>query len=148
MKYISIVNWEEHQHYSDRNVIWIKLYTKLLTSYKLRQLSIGSSWFYVQLLLLAPAKSNLIPLDIPYLAATLHIKGLKCPKDSIKKMVKLGLITITNDSEKLSKCYQDACIEEKERKKERTTTTTTGDSFNKKNKRDGSGLKHISKVIK
>lgn len=115
MRYISIVNWEEHQHYKDRNVVWIKLYTKILTSYKLSQLTPSQRWLYVALLLLAPAKRNLIPYDIPFIRSQCGLYKSKQIPNILQKMVKLKLIVIISDS----KLGQNAYLEEKERKKDK-----------------------------
>jgi hypothetical protein len=115
MRYISIVNFEEHQHYKDRNVVWIKLYLNLLTSYKLSQLTPAQRWLYVALLLLAPAKQNLIPYDIPFIRSQCGLYKSKQIPNILEKMVKLKLIVIVSDS----KLGQSACLEEKERKKEK-----------------------------
>jgi hypothetical protein len=94
MKYISVVGFSENQHYKDRKIVrWVKLFTDLLTSYKLSQLSVSEKWLYVVFLMLAPAKENQIPRNLLYLSVISQINDEKIIRVAITKMLRLKLIT-------------------------------------------------------
>jgi len=119
MKYISIVDFDEHQHYHDRKiVIWIKLYTKILTSYKIKKLTIAERWLYIVLLLLAPTKCNKVVYDVSYLCSISDISRKTIIIVGLKKMVKLELIEIKEYRQGLDKVYTKSTLREREKEKE------------------------------
>ena len=126
MKYISVVNFEEHQHYKDRNFVsWIKLYTKILNSHKLFTLTPVERWIYITLLLLAPQKSNRLPQDIAYIKQKAGVYHTKIVKDAIKKMTLIKLIEVKEYRGSIDTLYTDAIPRRVEKKEEKRVDTTT-----------------------
>jgi hypothetical protein len=124
MKYIKIVNWEEYQHYKDRNPPWIKLYTHLLDSYLWTCLSDSAKLLHVLLFILAARTNNNIPFDKKWIRGKTNVNG---------KLPIAELLDITDDtgnpkyiyifddaSDMLAGCKQDAITRrEEERQRQR-----------------------------
>jgi len=94
MEYLYVKNYHKYQHYSDRHILWIKLYISTLSDYKFMQLSSFEKWFFIGLILLASKNKNKIHLDTNYIRHQLTLsedeeKGLN---DAIKHLSDLELI--------------------------------------------------------
>ena len=63
MKYLSIKNWEQFQHYKDRDPKWIKLHRDVLDDYDLDRLTEIQQIHLVKIWLLAAKLGNKIPND-------------------------------------------------------------------------------------
>ncbi len=72
MDYLSIKNWENFQHYKDRNPPWIKLYIEILGDYEIGCLPDASKWHLIGIMLLASCYDNQIPADVDWLKARLQ----------------------------------------------------------------------------
>jgi len=121
MKYISIPNIKDYQHYKEgRKIIWIKLYLSILNSFKIQQLSDREKWLYISLLLRSALDDNRIALNDTYIRHNCSIKSRQNITKSIKKMARLKLINIKSDSKLIANRYQadSKLIEQKEREKE------------------------------
>jgi hypothetical protein len=68
MQYLRIKNYEQYQHYKDRNPPWIKLYRVIMNDYDLRQVPLSSRLAYIFCLIIASETDNRIPNDHVYLA--------------------------------------------------------------------------------
>jgi hypothetical protein len=68
VRYISIVNWAEFQHYKDRSPPWIKLHGQILENYDYTALPDHSKAHLIGLWLLASRTDNKIPADPKWLA--------------------------------------------------------------------------------
>ena len=69
MQYLRIKNYEQYQHYKDRNPPWIKLYRAILNDYELRSIPLASRLAYVFCLIIASETDNRIPNDYVFLSA-------------------------------------------------------------------------------
>ncbi len=69
MQYLRIKNFNQYQHYKDRNPPWIKLYRAILHDYELRSLPIPSRLAYIFCLIIASETDNRIPHDLNFLTA-------------------------------------------------------------------------------
>ncbi len=108
--YFSVKNWEEYQHYKDRDPEWIKLYARLLENYDFSLLPDPSKWHLVGIFLLASRYKNKIPLDPQWVAKRISAFG---PVD-LSLLKNAGFIDFDHDcSETLAERYQSA-IPEKE----------------------------------
>lgn len=66
--FFSVKNWEEYQHYKDRDPTWIKLYNRLLDNYDFSLLPDASKWHLIGIFLLASRYKNRIPADAAWIA--------------------------------------------------------------------------------
>ena len=62
-QFFSIKNWEEFQHYKDRDPAWIKLYNRLLDDYAFGLLPDARKWHLIGIFLLASRHNNRVPRD-------------------------------------------------------------------------------------
>ena len=112
MEYLKVKNWDQFQHYKDRNPPWIKLYHSLLDDYSYSCLQDDSKLLLISLYLLAAKTNNKIPNDLKW------IKG----KSEIRKTINLeplltsGFISI--DSTMIAGCNQDAMLRREEKRRE------------------------------
>lgn len=74
MDTFSVVNWEKHQHYKDRNPPWIKLHKDLLHDYEFSCLHDASKLQLMMIWLLASQMDNKIPADQKWLKNALHLE--------------------------------------------------------------------------
>jgi len=63
MDFFRVTNWDQYQHYKDRDPTWIKLYARLLDDYGFATLPDNSKWHLVGIFLLASKQGNRIPGD-------------------------------------------------------------------------------------
>jgi hypothetical protein len=77
MKYLRVKKWDEHQHYTDRDPPWIKVYNRLLDDYDFLSLAESAQSHLVKLWLLASRTDNRIPYDLSYIASKI------CPKSAV-----------------------------------------------------------------
>jgi len=61
--YFGVRNWEEFQHYKDRDPTWIKLYNRLLDDYAFGLLPDARKWHLIGIFLLASRHNNRVPRD-------------------------------------------------------------------------------------
>lgn len=66
-QFLTIRNFDKHQHYKDRNPTWIKLYFALLNDRQFYRLSDASKFHLIGLFLIASQCDNKIPLDMPWI---------------------------------------------------------------------------------
>lgn len=99
MKYLEIVSLDKYQHYSDRETIWIKWYTKCLNDFKFCKLTDSERWIFIGLVMVAIETSNSTPYEPLWIAQRIcfrHPKGSYRVSLGVKKMIKIGLITVKN----------------------------------------------------
>jgi len=63
MEFFRVTNWDQYQHYKDRDPEWIKLYARLLDNYAFAALPDNSKWHLIGIFLLASKQGNRIPGD-------------------------------------------------------------------------------------
>lgn len=61
--FFGVKNWEEFQHYKDRDPAWIKLYNRLLDDYSFGLLPDSRKWHLIGIFLLASRHNNRVPRD-------------------------------------------------------------------------------------
>ena len=62
-KYFSVSNWNEFQHYKDRNPPWIKLHNQLLDNYEFENLTDSTKGHLLCIWMLASRTNNKLPYD-------------------------------------------------------------------------------------
>lgn len=84
MNYLRVKNWEEFQHYKDRNPPWIKLHRTLLDDYEFSRLQDASKAHLILIWLFASQRDGLVPDDPKFLKMKLGLEkepNLKWFKD-------------------------------------------------------------------
>jgi hypothetical protein len=94
VRYLRIKNWEEFQHYKDRNPPWIKLHRSLLDDYEFSQLQDASKAHLMLIWLFASQNDGKIPEDARFLQRKL---GLEKPPD-LKTFIDHGLLIPEQDA--------------------------------------------------
>jgi len=94
MEYLMVKNFENYQHYKDRNPAWIKLYNSLLDDYEFCHLPDVSKWHMVGIFLLASRYQNRIPYDEKWLAQKLSSdNGV-----DVDSLVSCGMLCVYQDA--------------------------------------------------
>ncbi len=75
MRRVKIMNWQELQHYKDRNPPWIKLHVALLSDYRFRCLPDEAKLLLILLWLLKSRQEGDIPADPTYIREMTSFKG-------------------------------------------------------------------------
>ena len=115
MEYLRIVNWENFQHYKDRDPPWIKLHTRILCDYDFSCLQDDSKLLLMLLWVLASKLSNKIPYDIKWLMNQLNIKNVEP-----QPLIEAGFIEcFQDDSKTIAVCQQTAPQRREETEKSR-----------------------------
>lgn len=116
----SVKNFEQFQHYKDRNPIWIKLYNSLLEDYDFGLLPDASKAHLLAIWLLASRYKNEIPLDGAWVAKKINATSTV----DLSLLEKAGFIQFNQQcSDLLASCYQLA-IPEKRREREQVREET------------------------
>jgi len=103
MKYIRVKNWDDFQHYKDRNPPWIKLYNRLLSDYDFCCLPDASKLQLMLLWLLASQIDNKIPADVDWVKSKIMVRG----KVDLQALISSGFIELYQDaSTKQADCEQ------------------------------------------
>lgn len=112
-QYLRIKNWQEFQHYKERNPPWIKLHRDLLRDYNFTCLQDASKLHLMLIWLLASQMNNKIPADEDFIKNQIGVKG----KLNLKELIDKGFLV--DDSNTLAECKQSAIVEtEAEKEKE------------------------------
>ena len=72
MRWFSVKNFEQFQHYKDRAPPWIKLYGELLDDYEFACLQDASKLHLISIWLLASRNNNRLPLDPEWVARRIN----------------------------------------------------------------------------
>jgi hypothetical protein len=119
MQFVRLKNWEQYQHYKNRNPVWIKLYQDLLTSQMWVRCDDASRTLAIACMVLAAKTDNKIPLDPAYLRRVAYLNT--DPDFSV--LVASDFLEIIGDSESasttLAQRYQDASPEKRRGEKEK-----------------------------
>lgn len=118
MEYLRIKNWEEFQHYKDRNPPWIKLHRALLDNYEFCSLQDSHKAHLVMIWIHASQNNGLVPNDKKFLEQKLSCKGI-----DLSVFIKSGFLIVEQvASVLLADCKQVAtesvCLEEKRREED------------------------------
>ena len=93
-RYLRVRNFEQFQHYKERNPIWIKLYCSLLDDYEFAQLPDQTKFHAVGLMLLASRLNNKFPSDEPWLRAKINAT---CEID-LEKLLEIEFLEVAEDA--------------------------------------------------
>lgn len=117
MKWLTVKNWAEFQHYADRNPTWIKLHRALLDDYEFCALPDHAKGHLVLIWIFASQQGGRVPADPQFLTKKL---GLNRAVD-LEQLVKSGFL--------ISDGNQDAsdplALEEKRREQKPKSKRTT-----------------------
>jgi uncharacterized phage protein (TIGR02220 family) len=109
MQYLRVKNWEEFQHYKDRNPPWIKLHRTLLDDYEFSCLQDASKAHLILIWLFASQRDGLVPNQPKFLKMKLGLDK----EPNLKWFIDHGLlIPEQHASEVLADGLQDAPLEE------------------------------------
>jgi uncharacterized phage protein (TIGR02220 family) len=109
VRYLRVKNWEEFQHYKDRNPPWIKLHRTLLDDYEFSCLQDASKAHLMLIWLFASQKNGSIPEDPAFLKKKLGLEK----EPNLNLFIDHGLLIPEQDaSNTLADGKQDAPLEE------------------------------------
>ena len=114
-QFIRICQWEEFQHYKDRDPPWIKLHRKLLTSRTWVTMDDASRVLAIALMLLAAGTENKIPADGAYLTRVAYLNT----EPDWRPLLNIDFIELIDENGKLlarasasqapaTECYSEA----------------------------------------
>lgn len=114
MPYLRVKNWEEFQHYKDRNPPWIKLHRALLDNYDFCSLKDHQKAHLMLIWIHASQNNGLIPHDAKFLERKLSCNGL-----DLDILIASGFLSVEQAASKpLAEDKQNARLEEKRREEE------------------------------
>ena len=90
-KFLRVRNFEQFQHYKERNPIWIKLYCSLLDDYDFARLPDQTKFHAVGLMLLASRLNNRFPDDEPWLRAKINAEK----RIDLEKLLEIGFLEVS-----------------------------------------------------
>lgn len=117
MRYISVRNWDKHQHYRDRNPPWIKLHRELLTSHTWAGADDASRALAIAIMLLAAANGNRIPADPAYIKRVAYLNS----EPDFSFLIKSEFIDIIDENGNASNMLADASAMQAYARPERET---------------------------
>jgi len=94
MQYLRVKNWEEFQHYKDRNPPWIKLHRKVLDDYDMACLQDASRLHLMLIWVLASQMENRIPYDAAWVQNRIGAKT----KVNLKELIDRGFLILERDA--------------------------------------------------
>lgn len=120
--FFAVRNWEEFQHYKDRDPTWIKLYNRLLDDYAFGLLPDARKWHLVGIFLLASRHNNRVPCDPHWVARKI---GAHMPVD-LAMLERAGFLVMleegSNPAPLLLAPPEQVASPEKEKNREETET--------------------------
>lgn len=106
---IKIKNWEEHQHYKDRNPPWIKLHVKILNDMSFMMLAPASKCLLMLLWVLGAENNGKINFSEEELK--FRLRDSKFSRESLTPLIHSGFISVladaSNDLADASKAYSE-----------------------------------------
>lgn len=121
MRFLSIKNFQKHQHYRDRRPPWIKLHVEILDDYAFSCLQDASKAHLMLLWVLASKLDNRIPYDLGFLTKKLGATS----RLDLEELVLQGFIEISADDGKALAARKQSAMPETEAETERETDTTS-----------------------
>jgi hypothetical protein len=110
MTMLTVKNWENFQHYKDRNPPWIKLHIELLNSMDWVMLDDASKLLAVVCMMIASRNQGQVPNNPAYLKKVAHLDKLP----NLKPLIDIGfLVDASNTLADASTLQADAIIEER-----------------------------------
>ena len=90
MEQLTVKNWNQYQHYKDRDPPWIKLHVKLLNDRDFMSLSFASKGLLMLLWILASENEGKIPFDLDAIKFRLHDKSIR--EKDINLLIEKGFL--------------------------------------------------------
>lgn len=94
-KFISIKNWDQYQHYKDRNPPWIKLHREILTSETWADSDDETRVLAIAIMLLAAATDNKIKLDAKYVKRVAYLNS----EPDFSRLIEVGFVEIIDEND-------------------------------------------------
>jgi len=120
--YFGVRNWEEFQHYKDRDPSWIKLYNRLLDDYAFGLLPDARKWHLIGIFLLASRHNNRVPCDPHWVSRKI---GAHLPVD-LAMLERAGFLVMLDEENALAPLLlappEQVASPEKEKRREETET--------------------------
>lgn len=136
MKYLSIKEWAEYQHYTKRHPPWIKLHARLLDNYAFMCLQDASKAHLMLLWVLASKLGNRIPYDLAFISSKI---GATTAVD-IEELVLQGFVEVSQDDGKMLAPRPQMLAPKTETEKRQRKKTPSADADNNNWVADGAGL--------
>lgn len=92
-RYLCVKNFDEQQHYKDRNPIWIKMHCSLLDDYEFANIADEAKFHAVGLMLLASRLNNKFPDDERWLRRKINANS----EINIKLLLEIGFLDVVKD---------------------------------------------------
>lgn len=105
MNYLQVKNWDNFQHYKERNPPWIKLHRDLLRDYEFMCLQDASKLHLMLIWLLASQLDNKIPADENFIKNQIGVSG----KINFNELIDKGFLIDASNT--LASCKQSAMPE-------------------------------------
>jgi hypothetical protein len=112
--FFGVRNWEEFQHYKDRDPSWIKLYNRLLDDYAFGLLPDSRKWHLIGIFLLASRHNNRVPRDPAWVSRKI---GAQVPVD-LGLLERAGFLVMLDAPPLTAGAEQNASPEKEERREE------------------------------
>ena len=93
-KVFSVKNWNEFQHYKDRNPPWIKLHNHLLDDYEFECLGDAAKGHLLCIWMLASRTKNEMPFDEKWITKKIGASS----KVNLQALVDAGFLTVEHDA--------------------------------------------------
>lgn len=93
----SVKNWDEFQHYKDRNPPWIKLHNHLLDDYEFEMLGDAAKGHLLCIWMLASRTKNEMPLDDKWITKKIGASN----KVNLQALVNAGFLVVEHDASTL-----------------------------------------------
>ena len=90
----SVKNWDEFQHYKDRNPPWIKLHNHLLDDYEFEMLGDAAKGHLLCIWMLASRTKNEMPLDDKWITKKIGASN----KVNLEALVNAGFLIVEHDA--------------------------------------------------
>ena len=94
INYFKVKNWDDFQHYKDRNPPWIKLHNHLLDDYDFECLGDAAKGHLLCIWMLASRTKNLMPFDVNWISKKIGSSS----KVNLKALIESGFLVMEHDA--------------------------------------------------
>lgn len=94
INYFKVKNWDDFQHYKDRNPPWIKLHNHLLDDYDFECLGDAAKGHLLCIWMLASRTKNLMPFDVNWISKKIGSSS----KVNLKLLLESGFLVMEHDA--------------------------------------------------
>jgi hypothetical protein len=95
--YFKVKNWDDFQHYKDRNPPWIKLHNHLLDDYDFECLGDAAKGHLLCIWMLASRTKNSMPFDVNWISKKIGSSS----KVNLKALIESGFLVMEHDASTL-----------------------------------------------